>query len=67
VSHVHPGSSCSQYCAQVYAIAGAIWEPTAQQIIRPWLKNREVCRLRLAGWVAEAAAQVRPCDDISPW
>ncbi len=34
VSRVHPGGSCSQYCMQVYAIAGAVWEPTAQQIIR---------------------------------
>jgi hypothetical protein len=34
VSRVYPGGSCSQYCMQVYAIAGAVWEPTAQQIIR---------------------------------
>jgi hypothetical protein len=34
VSHVYPGGSCSQYCSQVYAIAGAVWEPTAQQVIR---------------------------------
>jgi hypothetical protein len=34
VSRVYPGGSCSQYCSQVYAIAGAVWEPTAQQIIR---------------------------------
>ena len=34
VSRVCPGGSCSQYCMQVYAIAGAVWEPTAQQIIR---------------------------------
>ena len=34
VSRVYPGGSCSQYCTQVYAIAGAIWEPTAQQLIR---------------------------------
>jgi hypothetical protein len=34
VSRVYPGGSCSQSCAQVYAIAGAIWEPTAQQLIR---------------------------------
>jgi DNA-directed RNA polymerase specialized sigma24 family protein len=33
-SRVYPGGSCSQYCSQVYAIAGAVWEPTAQQIIR---------------------------------
>jgi len=34
VSRVYPGGSCSEYCMQVYAIAGAVWEPTAQQIIR---------------------------------
>ena len=34
VSRVYPGGSCSQYCMQVYAIAGAVWEPTAQQVIR---------------------------------
>jgi len=34
VSRVYPGGSCSQYCSQVYAFAGAVWEPTAQQIIR---------------------------------
>jgi hypothetical protein len=34
VSRVYPGGSCSDYCMQVYAIAGAVWEPTAQQIIR---------------------------------
>jgi hypothetical protein len=34
VSRVYPGGSCSQYCSQVYAIAGAVWEPTAQQVIR---------------------------------
>jgi outer membrane protein assembly factor BamB len=34
VSRVYPGGSCSQYCSQVYDIAGAVWEPTAQQIIR---------------------------------
>jgi hypothetical protein len=34
VSRVYPGGSCSGYCSQVYAIAGAVWEPTAQQIIR---------------------------------
>ena len=34
VSRVDLGGSCSQYCMQVYAIAGAVWEPTAQQIIR---------------------------------
>jgi hypothetical protein len=34
VSRVYPGGSCSQYCMQVYAIEGAVWEPTAQQIIR---------------------------------
>jgi hypothetical protein len=34
VGRVYPGGSCSQYCTQVYAIAGAVWEPTAQQIIR---------------------------------
>jgi len=34
VSRVYPGGSCSQYCMQVYAFAGAVWEPTAQQIIR---------------------------------
>ena len=25
VSRVYPGGSCSQYCSQVYAIAGAVW------------------------------------------
>jgi hypothetical protein len=34
VSRVYPGGSCSSYCMQIYAIAGAVWEPTAQQIIR---------------------------------
>jgi hypothetical protein len=34
VSRVYPGGSCSQYCSQVYATAGAVWEPTTQQIIR---------------------------------
>jgi hypothetical protein len=34
VSRVYPGGSCSDYCMQVYAFAGAVWEPTAQQIIR---------------------------------
>jgi hypothetical protein len=34
VSRVYPGGSCSEYCSQVYAFAGAVWEPTAQQIIR---------------------------------
>jgi hypothetical protein len=34
VSRVYPGGSCSEYCMQIYAIAGAVWEPTAQQIIR---------------------------------
>jgi hypothetical protein len=35
VSRVYPGGgSCSKYCSQVYPIAGAVWEPTAQQIIR---------------------------------
>jgi hypothetical protein len=34
LSRVYPGGSCSPYCMQVYAIAGAVWEPTAQQIIR---------------------------------
>jgi hypothetical protein len=34
VSRVYPGGSCSPYCMQVYAIAGAVWEPTARQIIR---------------------------------
>jgi hypothetical protein len=34
VSRVYPGGSCSQWCSQVYATAGAVWEPTAQQIIR---------------------------------
>ena len=34
VSRVYPGGSCSQYCTQVYATAGAVWEPTTQQIIR---------------------------------
>jgi hypothetical protein len=34
VGRVYPGGSCSQYCMQIYAIAGAVWEPTAQQIIR---------------------------------
>lgn len=34
VSRVYPGGSCSQFCMQIYALAGAVWEPTAQQIIR---------------------------------
>jgi hypothetical protein len=34
VSRVYPGGSCSDFCMQVYALAGAVWEPTARQIIR---------------------------------
>ena len=34
LSLVYPGGSCSPFCAQVYAVAGAVWEPTAEQIIR---------------------------------
>jgi hypothetical protein len=34
LSVVYPGGSCSQYCAQIYDTAGAVWEPTSQQIIR---------------------------------
>jgi hypothetical protein len=34
VSRVYLGGSCRQYCTQVYSIAGAVWEPTSQQIIR---------------------------------
>jgi hypothetical protein len=30
---VFPGGSCSQGCAQIYD-AGAVWEPTSQQILR---------------------------------
>jgi hypothetical protein len=33
-SIVYPGGSCSQYCAQIYDTAGAVWEPTSRQIIR---------------------------------
>jgi hypothetical protein len=31
---LYPGGSCSQYCSQIYDAAGAVWEPTSQQIIR---------------------------------
>jgi len=34
LSVVHPGGSCSQYCTQIYDAAGAVWEPTSQQILR---------------------------------
>ena len=34
VSRVYPGSSWRQYCSQVHALAMAVWEPTAQQVIR---------------------------------
>jgi hypothetical protein len=34
LSAVYPGGSCSQYCMQIYDAAGAIWEPTARQILR---------------------------------
>ena len=34
LSVVYPGGSCSQYCSQIYDTAGAVWEPTSQQIIR---------------------------------
>jgi hypothetical protein len=36
LSLVYPGGSCSQgwYCSQIYDTAGAVWEPTSQQIIR---------------------------------
>jgi hypothetical protein len=34
LSVVYPGGSCSQYCMQIYDAAGAVWEPTSQQILR---------------------------------
>jgi hypothetical protein len=34
LSVVYPGGSCSQYCSQIYDAAGAVWEPTSQQILR---------------------------------
>jgi hypothetical protein len=34
LSVVFPGGSCSQYCMQIYDAAGAVWEPTSQQILR---------------------------------
>jgi len=34
LSIVYPGGSCSQYCTQIYDAAGAVWEPTSQQIMR---------------------------------
>jgi hypothetical protein len=34
LSIVYPGGSCSQYCSQIYDTAGAVWEPTSQQIMR---------------------------------
>jgi hypothetical protein len=34
LSVVYPGGSCSQYCTQIYDAAGAVWEPTSQQILR---------------------------------
>jgi hypothetical protein len=34
LSVIYPGGSCSQYCMQIYDAAGAVWEPTSQQILR---------------------------------
>ena len=34
LSVVYPGGSCNQYCMQIYAAGGAVWEPTSQQILR---------------------------------
>jgi hypothetical protein len=34
LSVVYPGGSCSQGCSQIYDAAGAVWEPTSQQILR---------------------------------
>ena len=34
LSVVYPGGSCRQYCMQIYDTAGAVWEPTSQQIVR---------------------------------
>lgn len=34
LSLVYPGGSCSDFCSQIYDVAGAVWEPTSQQIIR---------------------------------
>jgi hypothetical protein len=34
LSVVYPGGSCSEYCSQIYDTAGAVWEPTSQQIVR---------------------------------
>jgi hypothetical protein len=34
LSVVFPGGWCSQGCSQIYDAAGAVWEPTSQQILR---------------------------------
>jgi hypothetical protein len=34
LSVVYPGGSCTEYCSQIYDTAGAVWEPTSQQILR---------------------------------